>query len=202
RSRSPRDLPEARDVGAHHVIVRCSELLGGLAATPMDVAHNVLQPLVGLGEAPTVPAGVLLHLQCRRGYATRVRRLAGAEHDAGVAERFDGFGRARHVGALGDGHYTVLDHHLGIGAVQLVLRSTGEGHFARDLPDARALLEVGPGAVLDVRRAATAPDLLQFLDHVQVEAVRVVDTPAGVAARHHVCTQVLELLDRIDGHVA
>src|SRR5690606_27761361 len=62
-------------------------------------------------------------------------------------------------------------------------------------------LVVGARLVLHVLRDAPAPDLLELLQQVEVDAVGVVDAPARVAAGHHLGAELLQLLDGVDGHV-
>src|SRR5690606_18474438 len=202
RTGGHRDLPEAGDVRAQHVVVGAAELLGGLAAAAVDVLHDVAELLVGHLEAPAVAAGVLLHLERRGGHPARVRGLAGPEHHARLLERPHGVRRAGQVRALGDGDHAVVDEPLGVRPVQLVLGRAGERHLARHLPHRRAGLVVGARAVLDVLPDAPPLDLLEVLEELEVDAVGVVDAARRVAAGDDLGAELLQLLDRVDRDVA
>src|SRR5690606_4828869 len=84
----------------------------------------------------------------------------------------------------------------------LVLRGAGERDVAGHLPDAPTLFVVGLWTVRDVLGDALAPDLLELLDDGEVDAVRVVDAAAGVAAGDDLGAQLLELLHGVDRDVA
>ena len=75
-------LHEARDVGAGHQIALHAVLGGGVGGVVVDVAHDGVQLLVNLLEAPAQAHGVLAHLQAGGGHAAGVGRLGGGEEDA------------------------------------------------------------------------------------------------------------------------
>src|SRR5919202_1901327 len=56
-------LEEPGNVGAGDVVARVTVLLGRLPASVVDVLHDLLELLVGVLEAPSLPARVLLHLR-------------------------------------------------------------------------------------------------------------------------------------------
>lgn len=74
----------------------------------MDFSHDLGQPVVGLLEAPTIAAGVLLHFESRGGHPSGVRGLAGRKQHASLLKHPDHIGRGRHIGAFRDRDHAVL----------------------------------------------------------------------------------------------
>ncbi|CVN75064.1 Uncharacterised protein [Streptococcus pneumoniae] len=110
---------------------------------------------------------------------------------------------AGHVRALGHGLHPVLQQGPRGGLVELVLGGTRQGHGALDVPDAAAGHVAGPpAAALGVLGDAGTLDLLDLLEQVQVEAVRVHDVARGVGRGEHGGPERGGLLRGVDGHVA
>ena len=118
-------------------------------------------------------------------------------------------GGGRHVGAFADTVHAVVGQRLGIGQGQLVLGGAGEGSVGIDAPDSVAVsrivflrdisclaMQLG---VLDQRGTL---DFLEPLEGLEVNATRIVNGAAGVAAGDRLGAQLIELLDGIDCHVA
>ena len=132
------DAEEPGDVGAGRVVAGRGVLLGRRRAGLVDAGHDVGESGFGVLEGPPVSCGVLLHLEGRCRDTAGVRRLAGPERDAGVAEHLDALGGGRHVRALDHQAAPVLDQGAGVVAVELVLGGRGDGQVAPDLPDVAA----------------------------------------------------------------
>src|SRR5690606_16318421 len=178
-------------------------LVGGLEARRVDIAHDLRQARLRVVEGPRVAAGVLLHLQRTRRDAARVRGLAGTEAHAGHAEDLDGLRGARHVRALRDALEAVRGERARVLLVQLVLRGAGQGDVDGHIPHAAALHVADvAAAALGVLVDATALDLLDLTQQVEVDALLIGDVAAGVRGRDRDAAQLLRLLDRVDRDVA
>src|SRR5574337_510710 len=196
------DAPEAHDLGADAVVARTAELLRRLEAGAVDAGHDLVQPLLAVLEGPGVAAGVLLHLERRGRDAAGVGGLARAERDARFLEHADPARRGRHVRAFRHRDAAVGDQPPRRGFVELVLRRARQRDLARNVPDVAAFdvlrVAVGRCVVAD----APALDLLQLLDQLEVQALRMVDHAVRVRAGDDARAQRLQLLDRVDRDVA
>src|SRR5664280_3230662 len=131
------DLEEAGDVRPVDVVAGCPELVGRLAAGPVNGFHDEVQPVVHLLAGPGHAHAVLRHLQPRGRDAARVRGLSGPVENAGVEEDLHAVERRRYVGALGHRVDAAPQEVRRVEAVDLVLGGAREG----------ALCLVGPEPV-------------------------------------------------------
>ena len=168
-----------------------------------DADHDVVQLLVHLLGAPGIFHRVLAHFQTAGGDAARICRLARGIQHTGLLEGLDSVQRAGHVGALCHQLDAVLDQLLRVLQKQLVLGGAGQGDVAGDAPDpSAALMVLGGRNLLHVFADAAAADLLDFLDHIQLDAILVDDIAIRVGHGDHLRTQLLGLLSGVDGDVS
>src|SRR5690606_14796297 len=111
-------------------------------------------------------------------------------------------GGVRHVGTVAHHRTAVLAQHLGVGTGELVLGRARQGDVTRHLPH-RAPFDV-PGRSrppVDVLGDPAAPDLLDVLEDLEVDALLVDDIAGRVRTRDDPAAQLLNLLDRVQRHV-
>ena len=171
----------------------------------MDVFHDLLQRGAEVFLVAVQTGGVLAHLQAGHADAAGVGGLARSVHDAGGQELADGVHIARHVRAFGDADAAVFQKLRRLGAVQLILRGAGQREVALHPPRARIRMEGRSGEVIRVGADPGAALLLVLLDPVDLllaEAVRIVDEAAGVGHRHRLAAAMEDLLRRVGRHVA
>src|SRR5699024_6135647 len=102
-----------------------------------------------------------------------------------------------------DGLHAVLDESARRVDVELVLGGAGQGDVRRHVPDAAALHEARPGAAaVGVLVDATALDLLDLLQQLEVDPGLVHDVAGGVRGGDRDAAELAHLLDRIERHVA
>ena len=197
------DLAERRDVRAGDEVVRICVFLRVLLRAFVDVLHDALEFRVDLLERPLQALGILCHLEGRDGDAAGVRGLGWRKEDLVLLEVGDGIERGRHVRALADGLDSVRDERLRAVEVDLALRRARQCDVALDRPDALAALVVlRLGMRLDIFLDAAAAHLLDFLDGVEVDTVRIVDVAIRVGAGYDLRAEALRLLDGVLGDVA
>ncbi len=170
----------------------------------MNALHDVMQLGIHFTVSPQQTHGVLGHFQTTDRHTAGVRCLARSEQDTGFLEQVDCLQRGRHVGALGHTHTTILDQLAGILGMQLVLRGTGHGNIALQMPRAlsgeklRAKLA---GHFLDTA-ATHGFQIHQISPVLTCHAFRHIQGAAGVGQRNHLAAQLDHLLCRILGNVA
>ena len=179
--------------------------MGGLE----DVGHDVLELGVDFFKGPGLHTGVLSHFELAGGHAARVGALAGPEGEPGLKEGFHRFGGGGHVGAFAYEDTAVLDEVGRVGAADFVLRGAREGELAGHVPHGMLIFGVflrgdilGVFAELGVACEGRALDFLDLLEGVEVDAGGVVDTAARVAGGHGFGTELVQLFDGVDSHVA
>ena len=177
--------------------------LGGFQGVGNNVLHDGLELAVNLFEGPGKAVGVLAHLKAGNCHAARVRGLSGAvEHVVGLVDG-DCLRSGRHVGAFAHHGAAVGDKGLGGLLVDLVLGGARQGDVARNGPHALAALVVlGARHALCIFLDAAAMAQLDVLDHVKLNAVRIVDVAVGIGGGHNLRAEGLSLLGGEDGHVA
>ena len=122
--------------------------------------------------------------------------------NAGIDEDAQSLGGGRHVRALGDGDAAVAHQLGGVLAGQFVLGRARHGDVAGQVPDVAALHVRRPGPAVRVVADASPFDLLDLLEQVEVDAVRVVHHAVAVGARDDPGAELMGLLDGVQGHVA
>ena len=95
-----RDLEEAGDVCAVHIIAGSSVLLRSAITNLVDRLHDVVETRVYFLARPRDAHAVLRHLETRSSDPARVRGLAGAEKDLRLKELIYTVDRRRHVRAF------------------------------------------------------------------------------------------------------
>src|SRR5690606_1281254 len=203
------DPPESGDVRPEDQVARLAELAGRLAATAIDVVHALLQAPVDLFEVPLLHAGVLAHLELAGRHPAGIGGLAPPVQDALAHEELDRGRRRGHVRALAHALATIGEQALGVGVREFVLRGAGKRHLAGEAPDGVAILgigvdrhEFGLGKVVQVLAQRDALRLLQPLEHLEVDPVRIVQGTRRVGTGDRARPELVELLDRVDRHVA
>ena len=197
------DLQEAGNVRAEHHVARLAALDGGVVAGLKDALHDAVQLLVDFFEAPAHAQGVLAHFQTGGGNAAGVGSLARRVEQAGLDDRVDGLGGQRHVRAFEHGHGAVFDDGLRALEIHLVLGRARHGDVARHGPDVLAALVVlAAGHFVGVDADAGAALLLDVKQHVEVDAVGIVDVALGVAHGDDLAAELGALLRAVLRHVA
>ena len=158
-----RDLHEAGDVGALHIIdgaVRTGSVLDALL---VDAFHDPVKLVVDFLCGPAEVSCILGHFETGGSDTTCVDSLSRGEEDAVVLEEVDSARLASHVGHLAAAPATVGLEFLRVILAELVLESARESNVARDAPSLLASDELGllrePGS--------------HILDHVPVGSAHV-----------------------------
>ena len=163
----------------------------------MDVRHDGAEALVNFLGSPLEAHGVLRHLQTGSGDTTCVGGFARAVEDLGTLEDFNCFGSRRHVCTFGYAEATVLDEVLGIGFLDLVLRSARHSDVARDAPRTLAGEVLCLRELLRVLLDTSTTDVLEFKDVVHLllgQSFGIIDETIGVAQSEHLGTQTHRFL--------
>ena len=176
--------------------------LGGCGTGFEDVAHNVVEALVGVVEAPGVTAGVLLHFQRGGSHSTSVSCLAGAEVDATFAVHLNGIGGGRHVGALSNELAAIVSKGASCGAIELVLGGARQCDVAGKLPDGAFGVVGCAFHLVSIGGDALTANFFNVLEFCNVNTVGGVHPAGGVREGDNGCAEFLGFFDGIDGHVA
>ena len=167
-----------------------------------NIHHDAAQFLIDLFKAPGQTLAVLAHLQRGGCHPAGVGRLARRKQHAVALQILGRLKSGGHVSTLGHRYAAVFHQQLGILEQQLILGGAGQRNIALDRPHAAALMILRVRAALDVLADAGTANLLDILNQIQVNAIRIVDPTGGIAQSDHLRTEFHRLLRGINRHVA
>ena len=164
-----------------------------------------MELLVHFVGRPGEAFGVLGHFEAAGCHAAGVGGLSGGVEEAVALEDLDGTGGGRHVRAFADHLAAVGDEGLGVVLGDFVLGCGGIRAVALHAPRTRVLEVLHALGVVGVLLDAAALDVLELLDPLQLllgDALRIIDRAVGVGHGDGLGAQLDELLDGELGDVA
>ena len=168
----------------------------------INAFHNVFEFFVNLFKRPNDARAVLAHFERGGRNTAGICRFARCEQHFVRKEIVGCFNGRRHVGAFSYGEAAVFDQRFRAFKVKFVLRCTRQRHVAGHFPNLFARHEFRGGLVFGVFHNAGTLDFFDFLENVEVNAVRVIDIARGIARGDDLCAERLRLFNRINRHVA
>ena len=171
----------------------------------MNTGHDLMQAHIDLIGRPSHTHRVLCHLQTAGSHTTGIHSLTGCKQLMGSRKLVHSLSRTAHIRHLGNTQRLLSQYLVGIVAVQLVLRSTGQIDVGLLLPRLLAGKELRTGELLLVGLAdvITAGTQLQHILYLLVvQAIGVVDVSVRTADGNDLRTQLGSLLRSTPRHIA
>ena len=186
-----------------------AEFCGSGGGTLVNVIHDVLELVVHRFKRPALHAGILRHFKLADRHAASVGCLGRAVGDAGRNKGMHCVKRRGHVCTFRHATAAVGQQGFRVREVQFVLRRAGKSRKAGHVPHG-----IAPGGIgrhrcvlggrnqLRIAGEGAALNFFHLLEHVQPDALRVIDHAARVGNGHGFCAHLNELLAAVNSHVA